>query len=348
MSPAPKCDASIQEIVFLNYNTDLYDFETQKNVEEAFFNLVLLREIIDNANNETKEIMIKPILKSLSIVVNKIKPILETEKEIVATLKGVTFKIKKDGAGNVCFGSPIYFMCLNPSTNELYPYINDMLVVFHILRKRSTGNFNRDENVETILNTILSNVMTECDEEISKFYIDYSSKYDDMVLTKLFNSKLDKDILSSLMMIILFTNKNKFLEDVVMENDGTFIVNNSNLKYIQQFHSESLSNMIPYKIMKHALYNMCYAKYTLHGFSMIASDSNKLPERKKLINDMLKIPLCQSLKKEIPILPDLVIPEINATKSDLKPLVNAVENIKSILKSENKGEQKTLKKVTFE
>ena len=280
-----------QEIIFIT-RPDC-DTETQENIEETFFNLVLLREIIDNGNKDTHEILIKPVIQSLSKTVQKIAPILEKEKEIVVTIKNTTFKLKKDGMGNICFGSPVYFMCLNPSTNELYPYINDMIVVYHLIKQRSMGVLGRDKNVETILNTILSNILSPCDKS-SSFFVDYSTKYDNLILTKLFNSTLDKDLLSSLMMIVLFSNNSlKSIEDVVMNNKGMFMVNDETLMYLQQFHKLPMSTMMTYKDMKHALYNMCYAKYTVHGFSMLTNDSKKIQERKQMIDEMMKISTCK-------------------------------------------------------
>ena len=334
-----------QEIIFIT-RPDC-DTETQQNIEETFFNLVLLKEIIDNGNKDTHEILIKPVIQSLSKTVQKIAPILEKEKEIVVTIKNTTFKLKKDGMGNICFGSPTYFMCLNPSTNELYPYINDMIVVYHLIKQRSMGVLGRDKNVETILNTILSNVLPPCDKGLS-FFVDYSTKYDNLILTKLFNSTLDKDLLSSLMMIVLFSNNSlKTIEDVSMNNKGMFMVNERTLMYLQQFHKLPISNMITYKDMKHALYNMCYAKYTVHGFSMLTNDSKQIEERKQMIDEMLKVSTCKpkmSTDVVIPSPPIVVPPPDTSTTTttvvpvEVTPIVPSLEvpasqpPLKSILK----------------
>jgi len=84
-----KCTSVTQEIIFITRPS--YDRETQENMEETFFNLVLLRDIIDNGNKETHEILIKPVIQSLSKTVQKIAPVLEKEKEIVVTIKNTTF-----------------------------------------------------------------------------------------------------------------------------------------------------------------------------------------------------------------------------------------------------------------
>jgi hypothetical protein len=282
-------------IIFLNYNISKYDSVTQTNIEETFFNLVLLREILDNGNRETQDLVIPPVLDSLSASVQKIQPLLEKEKEIVATVKNTTFKLKKDGAGNICFGSPVYFMCLNPKTKELYPYLNDMLVVFHLMQTRTPGSLIRDDHVERLLNTILQNILP-CNRG-KAFSIDYSKKYDDLLLTKLFNmSELDTDLVSSLMMIILFANANIMLDSLVIENDGTFVVsNNETIDNLQQYNKAIKSNRIPYQQMKHALYNICYATYTLHGFSVMTKDVEKRNQKKQMIDSLLGTSVC-SLK----------------------------------------------------
>jgi hypothetical protein len=334
-----KCTSVTQEIIFITRPN--YDRETQENMEETFFNLVLLREIIDNGNKETHEILIKPVIQSLSKTVQKIAPVLEREKEIVVTIKNTTFKLKKDGMGNICFGSPTYFMCLNPSTNELYPYINDMIVVYHLIKQRSMGIFGRDKNVETILNTILSNVLAPCDEG-SSFFIDYSTKYDHIILTKLFNSKLDTDLLSSLMMIVLFSNNSlKSIEDVSINNKGMFKVTDQTLMYLQQFHKLPMSNIITYKDMKHALYNLCYAKYTVHGFSAMTYDEKEIQKRKELIDEMLKTSTCKpKMSTDVVVTPPpIIVPPTTPTADSVVPVLPPVENketsqepLKSILK----------------
>ena len=341
ISSSSTCSSTVsQEIIFITRPN--YDMETQQNIEETFFNLVLLREIIDNGNKDTHEILVKPVIQSLSKTVQKIAPVLEKEKEIVVTIKNTTFKLKKDGVGNICFGSPNYFMCLNPYTYELYPYINDMIVVYHLLRQRSIG-LGRDTNVETILNTILSNVLSPSCDKGTKFFVDYSTKYDNIILTKLFNSKLDTDLLSSLMMIVLFSNKVKSLEDVSMNNKGMFMVNNGTLSYLQQFHKLPMSNMILYKDMKHALYNMCYAKYTIHGFSMVTNDSKQIEERKQMIDEMLKVSTCKpnELSNVVVPPPPIVVPPPVTTTAAVVPVVevpSSQQPLKSILKEPTPSE----------
>lgn len=288
------CHNNNTRIVFLNYNIAKYDSESQSNIEETFFNLSLLREILDNGNEETQHLMIAPVLDSLSASVNKIQPLLATEKEIVATVKNTTFKLKKDGAGNICFGSPAYFMCLNPKTKELYPYLNDMLVVFHLMQSRTPGTLLRDDHVEKLLTTILRNIL-HCNRN-ETLLIDYSQKYDDLILTKIFNMSLDTDLVSSLMMIILFANTNKILDSIVMSNDGTFVAGkNDILEYLKQYNKAIMGNTIPYQQMKHTLYNICYEKYTLHGFSVMTKDSEKIQQKKLMIDSVLKTSVC-SLK----------------------------------------------------
>jgi hypothetical protein len=333
------------EIIFVT-NCSEYDMQTQENIEETFFNLVLLREIIDNGDKDTQEILIKPVIQSLSKVVQKIQPILEEEKELVAKIQNTTFRIKKDGMGNICFGSPIYFMCLNPSTNELYPYINDMLVVYHLMRQRAAGRDDtRDSNVETILTTILKNVVEGCDK--GTFALDYSTQFDDLVLTKLYNSKLDTELLASLMMIILFYNKSiKGLGDVSMTKSGTFMVDNKTLGYLQQFHKNELTNMIPYNEMKHVLYNMCYAKYTVHGYSILSDNAVKLEERKQLIDKMMKTPICTPFEKN-----DVasVSTPVVAPKPELKSILKepSAESYENLDDGEEYPKKKICKKVTF-
>lgn len=327
-SSSSKCTNVTQEIIFITRPS--YDRQTQENMEETFFNLVLLRDIIDNGNKETHEILIKPVIQSLSKTVQKIAPVLEKEKEIVVTIKKTTFKLKKDGMGNICFGSPTYFMCLNPSTNELYPYINDMIVVYHLIKQRSMGIFGRDKNVETIMNTILGNILSPCDDG-SSFFIDYSTKYDNLILSKLFNSKLDTDLLSSLMMIVLFSNNSlKSIEDVSMNNRGMFMVNDETLMYLQQFHKLPMSNMITYKDMKHALYNLCYAKYTVHGFSMLTKDEKEIQKRKEMIDEMLKISTCKpKMSTDVVVVvtppPIIVPPPVSTTTTTVAAVVPVVE-----------------------
>ena len=324
------------EIIFVT-NCSEYDMQTQENVEETFFNLVLLREIIDNGDKDTQDILIKPVIQSLSKVVQKIQPILEEEKEVVAQIQNTTFRIKKDGMGNICFGSPVYFMCLNPSKNELYPYINDMLVVYHLMRQRAAGRDDtRDSNVETILTTILSNVVEGCDK--GTFALDYASKYDDLVLTKLFNSNLDTEVRASLMMIILFYNNSiKALNDVTINKTGTFMVDNKTVDYLQQFHKNELTNMIPYKEMKHVLYNMCYAKYTVHGYSILSDNAVKLEERKQLIDKMMKTMVCKPFEKN----------DVASVKPELKSILKepSAESYEDL--DEPYPKKKICKKVTF-
>jgi len=233
-------------------------------------------------------------------------------------------------------------MCLNPSTNELYPYINDMIVVYHLIKQRSMGVFGRDKNVETILNTILSNVLPPCDEG-SSFFVDYSTRYDNLILTKLFNSTIDTDLLSSLMMIVLFSNNSlKSIEDVSINNKGMFKVTDQTLMYLQQFHRLPMSNIITYKDMKHALYNLCYAKYTVHGFSALTSDEKQIQERKEMIDEMLKTSTCKpKMSTDVVVVtpPPIVVPPTTPTADSVVPIVPPVENketsqepLKSILK----------------
>lgn len=340
------------EIIFVT-NCSEYDIQTQENVEETFFNLVLLREIIDNGDKDTQEILIKPVLESLSKVVQKIKPALEEEKEIIAKIHGTTFRVKKDGMGNICFGSPEYFMCLNPSKNELYPYINDMLVVYHLMRQRSLGMENRkyrDSNVELILNTILSNVVEGCNN--GTFFLDYGTKYEDLILTKLFNSKLNTEILASLMMILLFySNSVKVLENISMNKNGSFAVNNKTLIYLQQFHRSELTNMIPYKEMKHVLFNMCYAKYTIHGYSVLSDDAMKLDDRKQIIDKMLKTSTCKPFEKND--VASVSVPVVKTPTEEQKPPLKSILKEPSTTESyenfdgEEAPRKKICKKVTF-
>jgi hypothetical protein len=282
------------QIIFLNYNTAKYDNQAQSDIEETFFNLVLLREILDNGNPETQHIVIPPVLDSLAASVIKIQPLLDEEKEIVAQVKNITFKIKRDGAGNVCFGSPVYFMCLNPKTKDLYPYLNDMLVVFHLMQSRTPGTQVRDDHLEKLLNTILRNILTCGSNEMLS--IDYSQKYDDLILTKLFNMSLDTDLVSTNMMIVLFMNANKMLDSIAMKNDGTFIVDKeATVEYLQRYNKSITSQYITYQHMQHALYNICYEKYTVRGFSKTTRDMEKIQEKKRVIDTLMGTSLC-SLK----------------------------------------------------
>lgn len=285
---------STPRIIFLNYNTSKYDHEAQSNIEETFFNLVLLREILDNGNRETQHLVIPPVLDSLAASVIKIQPLLDEEKEIVAKVKNTTFKIKRDGAGNVCFGSPVYFMCLNPKTKDLYPYLNDTLVVFHLMQSRTPGTLLRDDHVEKLLNTILRNILTCGSNEM--LAIDYSQKYDDLILTKLFNMSLDTDLVSTIMMIVLFMNANKMLDSITMQNDGSFIVDKEVIvEYLQRYNKSITSQNITYEHMQHALYNICYEKYTIRGFSKTTRDMDKIQEKKRMIDTFMGTSLC-SLK----------------------------------------------------
>jgi hypothetical protein len=302
------CEISDPQIIFLNYNTSKYDNETQKNIEETFFNLALLREILNNGNVETQHIVIPPVLDSLSAAVSSILPLLDKENEIVAKVKNVTFKLKKDGAGNICFGSPDYFMCLNPKTKDLYPYLNDMLVVFHLMQSRTPGILLRDEHVEKLLNTILRNILTCNNNEM--LAIDYSKKYDDLLLTKLFNMSLDTDLLSTIMMIILFANTNKILDSVSMQDDGGFVVDKEAvIEYLQKYNKSITGQYISYKQMKHTLYNICYAKYTVHGFSVMTKDADKIEEKKQMIDTMMRTSVC-SIKSILKSASDSVTPKL--------------------------------------
>ena len=330
------------EIIFINYNTNLYDFETQKNIEDTFFNLVLLREILDNGNKETQKLVIPPLIDSISEIVLKIQPLLETENEIVVNIKETTFKLKKDGMGNVCFGAPVYFMCLNPKKKELYPYINDMIVVYHLMQLRKKGSINRDENVETILKTILTNVLP-CPK--NDFQLDFSQKYNDLLLTKLFNSSLDSDILSSLMMIILFANESKLIDTFMMRNDGSFFVNDSVVKYLQKFYKKRLEgNVISYQQMKHILFNDCYAKYTVHGFSKLNNKPEDIKARTDLIDSMMKKSLCASDNAAVTPAPAAVVPP--TAETPVQTPASETYELKSILKNIENPE-KSKKTVTF-
>lgn len=279
------------QIVILTCNNTNYDSETRKNIEETFFNLALLREIFDAEDSDTQKALIPSVLETLSKTVKKIEPLLATEKEIVATVRNTIFKIKKDGLGNICFGSPTYFVCLNPTTKELFPYVNDMLVVYHLMQMRSVEN-TRDPNVEKLLMNILRNIFPcKTNEELS---IDFASKYDDLLLTKLFNSTLDTDLMSSLMMIILFSNENKIIDSLTMNNDGSFtVIKEATFDYLQKFSKMQLDTEISYKTMKHILYNICYSKYTVHGFSVITPDEEAKKSRKELIESTIAQPMCK-------------------------------------------------------
>lgn len=312
-----------QHIVILNYNTNLYDKETQKNIEQTFFDLVLIKQILDNGNDETKSLLIPPLLTSLASAVTKVMPLLDYEKEISASLKNTTFKLKKDGIGNICFGSPHYFMCFNPKTKDLFPYTNDMMIVYHIMLKKAMG-INRFVNVEKVIDSILRNVIGNCNKEGEAFYIDYTTKFDDTVLTKLFNSKLDTEILSSLMMMVLFMNRSKLLDEVIgMNDDGSFMVSEGLRGFLQKFYPHRLHSDIPYSAMKHALFNISYNKYTLEGYSMIVKDQEKIDAKQKFIEENMAKSLC-AVKKSSELKSILKSDNVSSTDQPKKEVTFAV------------------------
>ena len=312
------CEEDTQHIVILNYNRNLYDGETHKYIEQTFFDLVLIRQILDHGNPETKSLLIPPLLTSLSSAVSKIMPLLDYEKEIEASLKNTTFKLKKDGVGNVCFGSPNYFMCFNPVTKDLFPYTNDMLVVYHIMLKKAM-RATRFVNVEKVIDSILRNVIGNSCKEGERFYIDYTTKFDDVVLTKLFNSKLDTEILSRIMIIVFFMNRSQLLDEVIgMNDDGSFMVSEGLRILLQKFYPHRLRPNVSYEAMKHALFNICYNKYTVDGYSTSNKNIENIAAKQKFINENMAKSLCV-----------------------------VAEPLKSILKSDNMTSTEPKKEVTF-
>lgn len=275
------------QIVIINYDIQKYDKVTQKNINEIFYHLVLLKEILDTGSETTKATLVPSIISTLSKVSKDIEPILNIEKELTANVKGSQFKIKKDGVGNVCFGSPDYFLCLNPTKEEIFPYVNDKLVVYHIMKTRVTNTKFRDDDVEEILKKVIGNVIP-CAESIDFGSPDFHS----ILLTKLFNSNLDTKILSRLMMIILFMSQSSIIDSFTMTDDGSFITSNATVTFLQAFVPFELRNVISYRQMRHALYNLCFAKYTMRGFSSVETDKSKLDERKELIDSTVAKSLC--------------------------------------------------------
>lgn len=275
------------QIVIINYDVHKYDKVTQKNIHEVFYNLVFMKQIMDSGSEQMKASLIPPIINSLSILVKNIESILNIETELTATVKGNNFKIKKDGVGNVCFGSPDYFLCLNPEKKDIFPYINDKLVVYHIMRGRVANIKYRDEDVERIVKKIIGNVIP-CGDSVDLTAIDFDS----LLLTKLFNSNLDPKIMSKLMMIILFMGSSSIIDSLTMNNDGSFSTSNATRDFLQSFVPYEIYTDLSYKQMKHALYNLCFAKYTVKGFAAVTSDTAKVEERKVLIESTVNKSLC--------------------------------------------------------
>lgn len=291
------------QIVVINYDIHKYDKVTQKSIHEIFYHLVLLKEILDSGSETTKSTLVPSIINTLSSVSKDIEPILNIEKELTATVKGHNFKIKKDGMGNVCFGSPEYFLCLNPTKKEIFPYVNDKLIVYHIMRTRVANTKFRDDDVENIVKKIIGNVIP-CAETI-----DFSSPdFHSILLTKLFNSNLDAKILSKLMMVILFMSQSSVIDSLTMNDDGSFHTSNATTAFLQAFVPYELMNHISYKQMKHALYNLCFAKYTLKGFSAVESNKTKLDERKALIDSTVTKSLCNDVIVATPTVPTTPTP----------------------------------------
>lgn len=283
-----------QTLVFISINPKTYDDETQKNIEETFFNLLLLKELLDGGNKETQDAISPSIMNSLTKLVSKIQPVIDYEKEIIVKVEGQMLKLKKDGMGNICFGSPVYFMCLNPVTQKIYPYVNDILVVFHILSKKSRRE-TTFPHVEELLDVMLANIF-KCPDG-TKFAGDYkSARMEDVLMTKVFNSKLDVELQSMLMMIVLFMSKNPILNGVEnMSNKGTFVVSNYLKEYLQQFYPQRFSsNYISYQQVKHALFNICYFKYTMDGYSKIVTDVDKKKKKEETINSDMAVTFCKA------------------------------------------------------
>ena len=288
-------DTSHTAVIILNLkDSNNYDADTKKTLRETFFNLILLKELLDNGSKESQDAIMPSIMVSLKKLIAKIQPILDYEKDIEMTMRHTTMKLKKDGMGNICVGSPKYFMCINPNTQEIYPYVNDMLVVFHTLRMKSLRETSFP-NVEKLLNTILSNIFM-C-EAGSNFSVDYKSdKTEDILLTKIFNSKLDVEMQSILMMIIFFMGKNPLLRGIQnMSTNGVFIVSDSLKPYIQQFYPAKLNgNYVTYQQMKHALFNICSYKYTAEGFANVVKDVEKRKVKQAFIDANMAESLCKA------------------------------------------------------
>ena len=281
-------------LIVINYDEQKYDKVTQKNIHEVFYNLVLLKQIMETGSDTVKNTLIPPIIESLSNITRDIESILNVE-ELTASVSDVQFRIKKDGVGNICFGSPDYFLCLNPSKKEIFPYINDKLVVYHIMRTRVTNTKYRDPDVESIVRKILGNVIP-CGESVDFSALDFDS----LLLTKLFNSSLEPKILGRLMMIILFMSQSSIIDSLTMTEDGSFVTSNATKIFLKSFVPFELRNIISYKQMKHALYNLCFAKYTMNGYSAVMTDKTKLDERKALIDSTVSVSLCPSPAADAP------------------------------------------------
>lgn len=297
-SSSSAADDHDTQIVVINYDIHKYDKVTQKSIHEIFYHLVLLKEILDSGSETTKSTLVPSIINTLSSVSKDIEPILNIEKELTATVKGNNFKIKKDGVGNVCFGSPEYFLCLNPTKKEIFPFVNDKLIVYHIMRTRVANTKFRDDDVEKIVKKIIGNVIP-CAETIDFTSPDFHS----ILLTKMFNSNLDAKILSKLMMVILFMSQSSIIDSLTMNDDGSFYTSNATTTFLQAFVPYELINHISYKQMKHALYNLCFAKYTLKGFSAVESNKTKLDERKALIDTTVTKSLCNDVIVATPAVP---------------------------------------------
>jgi len=291
-----KDDEVVQSaVIILNLKDgNNYDADTKKTLRETFFNLILLKELLDNGSKESQDAIMPSIMASLKKLIAKIQPILDYEKDIEMRMRNTTMKLKKDGMGNICVGSPKYFMCINPNKQEIYPYVNDMLVVFHTLRMKSLRETSFP-NVEKLLNTMLSNIFM-C-EAGSNFNVDYKSeKTEDILLTKIFNSKLDVEIQSILMMIIFFMGKNPMLRGIQnMSTNGVFIVSDSLKPYIQQFYPVKLNgNYVSYQQMKHALFNICSYKYTAEGYANVVKDAEKRKIKQAFIDANMAESLCKA------------------------------------------------------
>lgn len=287
-------EVSQSTVIILNLKDgNNYDADTKKTLRETFFNLIILKELLDNGSKESQDAIMPSIMVSLKKLIAKIQPILDYEKDIEMTMRHTTMKLKKDGMGNICVGSPKYFMCINPNTQDIYPYVNDMLVVFHTLRMKSLRETSFP-NVEKLLNTMLSNIFI-C-EAGRNFSVDYTSdKTEDILLTKIFNSKLDVEMQSILMMIIFFMGKNPLLRGIQnMSTNGVFIVSDSLKPYIQQFYPVKLKdNYMTYQQMKHTMFNICSYKYTAEGYANIVKDMEKRKVKQAFIDANMAESLCK-------------------------------------------------------
>ena len=98
-----------------------------------------------------------------------------------------------------------------------------------------------------------------------------------------------------------------------MNDDGSFYTSNATTAFLQAFVPYELINHISYKQMKHALYNLCFAKYTLKGFSAVESNKTKLDERKALIDSTVTKSLCNDVIVATPTVPTTPTPTPTST-----------------------------------